>query len=167
MIYVAPATLFATYAAGQADALLSLGPFALPLVNPRRKSRAILAADYGIVYPSFGLVVKEDSIVARKELIAGLVKVAMRSWKYTYDGHEDEAVNAIEILRPGVKLDRTALLEQLRLYRDFIDTPNSQGQPMGAQNEKDWEAAIKSMEVAGLLKPGHQPREYFTNEFLN
>lgn len=167
MVYVAPATLFATYAAGQADALLSLGPFALPLVNPKRKSRAILAADYGIVYPSFGLVVKEDSIAARRHLVANLVKVVMRSWKYIYDGHEEEAVDAVQTLRPGVKLDHAVLLEQLRLYRDFLDTPNSRGQAMGVQNDKDWEASIKSMEGAGLLKPGRKPAEFYTNEFVD
>jgi len=70
----------------------------------------------------------------------------MRSWKYVYDGHEEEAVQAIQTLRPGVKLDHSALLEQLRLYRDFLDTPNSRGQPMGVQNDKDWQAAINSME---------------------
>ena len=155
------------HAAGQADALLLSWPFAGFLGQPKRKSRAILAADYGIVYPSFGLVVKEDSIAARRHLVANLVKVVMRSWKYIYDGHEEEAVDEVQDFRPGVKLDHAVLLEQLRLYRDFLDTPNSRGQAMGVQNDKDWEASIKSMEGAGLLKPGRKPAEFYTNEFVD
>ena len=166
MVYISPATLFSTYAAGKGDALLSLGPFTLPIVSPKRKSRALLASDYGVVYPSFGLVVREDAIASRRSTIERVVKIVVRAWEYTYDGHEDEAIDAILAERPGVNLDRTILLGQLRNYRDFINTANTVGQPLGWQSEKDWQAAIRSMEEAGVLKPGHKPEEFFTNEFL-
>jgi NitT/TauT family transport system substrate-binding protein len=167
MVYVSPATLFATYAAGKGDALMSLGPFTLPIVNPKRRSRAILAADYGVVYPSFGVVMREDAITARRDVVQKIVKIVSRAWEYTYDRHEDEAVDAIIAQRPGVNLDRGILLQQLRNYRDFLETPNTRGRPFGWQSDKDWEAAIKSMEGAGILKPGRKPEEFFTNEFIN
>ena len=31
----------------------------------------------------------------------------------------------------------------------------------------DWIAAIKSMEAAGVIKPGRKPADYYTNQFVD
>ena len=167
MVYVAPPTLMATYASGAVDAILSLGPYATPMVNARRKSRAIFAADYGIVYPSFGLMLREDTITERRASVEKVVRTVLRAWRYVYDGHEDEAIDAMMAQRSDLNLDRNVLLGQLNLYRNFQDTDNTRGKAIGWQSDKDWEEAIKSMENAGLLKAGRKPDEFFTNEFVN
>ena len=54
--------MFAVYSSGQADAVMTLGPFSLPILEKTRPSRAFDAADYGINLPALGLVTREDVI---------------------------------------------------------------------------------------------------------
>ena len=65
-----------------------------------------------------------------------------------------------------IKLDRNVLLAQMNMYKEFIETDNTKGRPLGWQSDRDWEAAIKTMETAGALKPGKKPEEFFTNQFI-
>ena len=166
---VAPPAMVATYAAGDADGFLSLAPFGEPLVAKTRPARSILAVDLGIHFPSYGLVVNEATLKTRKPALRKLVQVQMRAWEYIYKEAAgiDEAVSAIIAQRPDAKLDPTLLRGQISAYRAFLDTPNTKGKRMGWQAEADWLASIKSMEGAGVIKPGHKPAEYFTNELVD
>ena len=167
LAFIDPTSLFANYASGQSDAVMTLGPFGLPVINVTRKSTQIIAADYGINFPSFGIIATEETIAKRPATVQKFVKVTLRAWDYILAGHEGEAVDALISLRPGIKLDRNVLLGQIEAYNDFIYTENTKGRPTGWQSDRDWAAAIKTMESAGVIKPGHKPEEYFTNQFIN
>jgi NitT/TauT family transport system substrate-binding protein len=167
LAFIDPTSLFANYASGQSDAVMTLGPFALPVINVTRKSRQIVASDYGIAFPSFGIVTREETIAKRAPTVERFVKTALRAWAYILDGHEGEAADAVMALRPGIKLNRDVLIGQANSYKEFIDTPNTRGKPLGWQSELDWQAAMATMQTAGVLKAGHKPEEFFTNRFVN
>ena len=166
---VAPPAMVSTYASGNADGFLSMGPFGVPLVAKSRPSRALLAGDAGIVFPSFGLVSNEETIKKRPAVLKKLVQVNIRAWEYIYQSpaNLEEGVKAIMSERPQAKLDADLLRGQIVAYRDFFDTPNTKGKRFGWQAEADWVAAIKSMESAGAIKPGRKPAEYYTNQFVD
>lgn len=165
---VAPPAMVATYASGNADGFLSLAPFGVPLVAKSRPGRAILAEDYGVHFPSYGLVTTEATLNQRPDALRKLVQVQRRAWEYIYqsDAHIDEAVAAIIAQRPNAKLDPELLRGQIAAYRDFMVTPNTKGKPTGWQSEKDWSEAIKSMEAAGAIKTGQKPTAFFTNALV-
>ncbi len=52
------------------------------------------------------------------------------------------------------ELDPTILLNQIKLTLDYFDTPATKGKPIGWQAKEDWEAALKSMEAAGVVNAG-------------
>lgn len=166
IVFVDPTAMFPNYASGASDAVASLGPFALPIINVQRPSRQILAADYGIAFPSFGLLTREEIIANRPQTVQKMVSTLIRSWEYILAGREGEGVDAVIAARPNAKLDRNVLLGQLNLYKAHIETENTKGRPLGWQSDRDWEAAIKTMEAAGVIKPGRKPQEYFTNQFI-
>lgn len=166
ILFVDPAALWGTYVAKRADALLSTPPSALPVAEASRPSKAILAEDAGIAFPSYGLIATEKTLTDRKAALAKLVEVQSKAWAYLRDGHTDEGVAAIVSQRPDAKLDKKALAEQIRLSIDFMDTPATKGKPIGWQAEADWIAALKSMESAGGIKPGWKASDYYTNEFI-
>lgn len=166
IVFVDPTALFANYASGQSDGVMTLGPFGIPIVNINRESRQVLAADYGIAFPSHGLIAREEMIASRPQTVQRFVTTVLRAWDYILAGREGEGADAVIAARPGIKLNRDVILGQINMYKDFIQTDNTKGRPLGWQSDKDWEAAIKTMEAAGALKPGKKPDEFYTNQFI-
>ena len=166
---VAPPAMVPTYASGDADGFLSLAPFGEPLVSKTRPSRSILAADFGIHFPSYGLVTNEQVLKAKKPALRKLVQVQMRAWDHIYKDPKgiDDAVQAIIAQRPDAKLDPDLLRGQIVAYRAFFETPATKGSKTGWQADSDWQSAIKSLEQAGAIKPGRKPSEYYTNELVD
>ncbi|WP_170216481.1 ABC transporter substrate-binding protein [Allostella humosa] len=156
----------AAYAAGQADAVMSIGPYVLPVIGDRRPSRVIDAAEYGVSSPGTGLYVREEMVQKSPELLGRFVKNQIRAWDHIFAGNADEAVAAIMKARPNAKLNPDILKGQIAAYRPYFDTPNTKGKPIGWQSEIDWKETIRSGEEAGLLKPGYKPADFFTNRFV-
>ncbi|NDZ17908.1 hypothetical protein C7T35_08935 [Variovorax sp. WS11] len=152
LINVDAAGKAATYAAGRADAAFSTIPFFLPVVSQTRPSDAIRFADYNLNMPSFGLFASEAKLASRREAIAKFASVVAGAWQYVYNGHEDEAVDAIVAQRPQAKLDKKVLRGQIDALRGFFQLPATAGQPLGAPVAADWAVAVKTLGDAGLLK---------------
>ncbi len=166
IVAVAPPALMSTYTAKQADAVMTTAPFGLPIIETARPSKAVLMADAGIAFPSYGLIVRRDTLADKGDALRRLVAVQVRAWQYIYDGHVDEAVAAIIAQRPGMKLNPDVLKGQIELYKDFIETEASAGKPFGVQTEEDWAKALADMEAAGIVAPGRKPADYFTNDIV-
>ncbi len=157
----------AAYAAGQADGVMSIGPYVLPIIGDRRPSRVIDAADYGVSSPGTGLYVREELVQKQPQMLGRFVKNQIRAWDYIFAGNVDEAVDAIVRSRPNAKLNPDILKGQIAAYRPYFDTPNTKGKPIGWQSEVDWQQTIRSGEEAGLLKPGYKPSDFYTNQFVD
>ncbi|MFG1213426.1 ABC transporter substrate-binding protein [Xanthobacter flavus] len=166
VMFVDPSAVWGTYTAKRADGLMSTEPSAIPVAAANRPSKAILAEDVGITFPSYGLVATEKTIESRKDALKKLVEVQQKAWTYIRDGHVDEAADAIIKQRPNAKLDKKVLADQIKLTIDFFDTPNTKGKPIGYQSPEDWAKAAKSAVDAGAIKAGTDPATYFTNEFI-
>ena len=48
----------------------------------------------------------------------------------------------------------------------LFDTPNTKGKPIGWQSKADWENSIATQRDAGVVKPGLNPDDFFTNEMI-
>lgn len=167
VVMVAPSAMVSTYASGNADGFMSQAPFGQPMVRKARPANALLLADSGITFPSYGLVTTSKVLASKRDAVKKLVQIEVKAWKYIYDGHIDEAVNAILADRPNAKLDPSVLRGQIIAYRPFFNSPSDKNLPFGVQTDADWSAAIKSMEQTGLISPGHKPSDYYTNALLS
>ncbi len=166
IVMVAPSAMVSTYASGNADGFMSQAPFGQPMVKKTRPASALLLADSGISFPSYGLVSTPAMLSSKRDAIKKLVQVQLRAWNYIYDGHIEEAVQAILAERPNAKLDADVLRGQLEAYRAFFKSPSGGDLPIGVQTDEDWAAAIKSMEQTGMIKAGHKPSDYYTNALI-
>lgn len=166
IVFLDAAAFTAAYAAGEGDGIMTIGPYAKPLIDRKRPSRVIDAADYGVSSPGTGLFLREELLRKSPALVAKFVKLQSRAWTYILDGHEDEAVAAIIAARPNAKLDPLLLKAQIQAYRPYFETASTKGKPIGWQSEADWADTIKSMVEAGLLKPGYKPSDFYTNRFV-
>lgn len=166
LVMVAPSAMISTYVSGNSDAFMSQAPFGIPMVQKIRPATALLLADSGISFPSYGLVTTPAILRSKADALRKLVRVEIDAWKYIYDGHIDEGVKAIMAARPNANLNPDVLRGQLEAYRPFFNSPTVKNAPIGRQYDSDWAAAIRSMENAGIIKSGHKPSDYYTNALL-
>lgn len=167
LVMVAPSAMISTYVSGNSDGFLSQAPFGQPMVRKTRQASAILLADSGINFPSYGLATTPTNLAAKKDALARLARVQVRAWHYIYDSHVDEAVAAVIAQRPNARLDADVLKGQIEAYRPFFESPSAKGLPFGQQTDGDWNAAIRSLEQTGQIKAGHKPSDYYTNALLS
>jgi NitT/TauT family transport system substrate-binding protein len=166
LLNVEAAAKTSTYVAGRADGVFSTVPFVLPLVAAGRPADAILFADYGLEFPSFGLFATEDRIRQRGAALGKFASVVSGAWRYVYEGHEDEGVQAIIAARPQARLDPKILRGQIDSVKPFFVTKASDGKPIGWMMEEDWSAAVKTLASAQLIKSGGAS-DFFTNALLD
>jgi NitT/TauT family transport system substrate-binding protein len=166
LLNVEAAAKTGTYLANRADGVFSTVPFVLPLVAAGRPANAILFADYGLEFPSFGLFATEDRIKQRGAALGKFASIVSGAWRYIYEGHEDEAVAAIVAARSQARLDPKILRSQIDAMKPFFSTKASEGKPVGWMAEADWAAATRTLASAQLIKSG-SGGDYFTNALLN
>ena len=112
-----------TYLAGRVDGAFSSVPFLLSIASKQRPSSSVNFADYGLLFPSFGLLATEKTIGEKRDQLRRFVSVVAGCWTYMMAGHHDEAIAALVAARPQAKLDSALLRLQveiaaeLRLYR--------------------------------------------------
>jgi NitT/TauT family transport system substrate-binding protein len=167
VVMVPPAAMVSTYGSGNADGFMSIAPFGVPLVKKIRPARAILLTDYGMSFPSYGLMATKETLKKKGPALAKLAQVQVRAWEYIYKGNIDEAVKAMIAQRPNAKLDPDVLRHQIDMYRDFFESPSQKNLKFGMQTDAEWNAAIKTMEQIGVLKPGSKASRYYTNVLLS
>ncbi len=89
------------------------------------------------------------------------------AWRYIYEGHEDEGVQAIIAARPQARLDPKILRGQIDSVKPFFATKASEGKPIGWMADADWGAAVKTLSSAQLIKGGASGSDFFTNDLLD
>jgi NitT/TauT family transport system substrate-binding protein len=162
---VDPAALWGTYIAKRADGLMSTTGSALPIADSSRPSKCLLASDAGITFPSYGLVAREETIASKGAILHRLIEVEQRAWQHLRTNPED-GVKAMLAERPDARLDPVILLNQIKLTLDYFDTPATKDKPIGWQAKQDWEAALKSMQDAGVVSAGWKVDDYYTNALV-
>ncbi len=167
ILMVAPPAMVGTYASGEADGFMTVGPFGLPLTANTRPAKQILMDDAGLSFPSYGLIALESTLEERRGELATLAQVQQRAWEYIFDGHIEEAADAIIAGRPDNNLNRSVLIGQIEAYRDFFHTERTKDLPFGVQSEEDWADALTAMEAAEIIEPGQKAADFFTNDLLS
>jgi NitT/TauT family transport system substrate-binding protein len=157
-----------TYNAGRGTGMVTTIPYGTSAVSKARPSDVIRFSDYGMVLPSYGLIVHEDTIREKPEMLRRLVAAYFEAWTsiISSPAEIDATAQAIIKRRPDAKIDAAQIVEYVNLNREFFYTKNTTGWPLGVQSDLDWASTIKAMEEAKLLKPGTKPAEYFTNAFF-
>lgn len=163
---VAPSAMASLYSSKEADGFMSVAPHQVPLLEKTRPAKTIRMADYGIHFPSYGLVVTEKTLKERKEMLKKFNKVQIETWEYIWKGHVDEAVQAMLKQRPGMNLDPVALKAQVEMNKDLFYTEATKNKRIGWQAKSDWVDAIKSMKDAGMDVGKGTPEDYFTNDLM-
>ncbi len=169
LVSVDAAAKISTYVAGRGAGMITSIPFGAPYIEKGRPSDFIAFGDYGLALPSYGLIVREDTLKSRRAALEKLVAAFYQSWQAIVDGGEPAIAEAADIMskrRPEAKLVREQTMSSIREHIKYFRTPNTLGKPLGFQSEEDWKAVISSLEAAKLIASGTKPGEYFTNDLI-
>lgn len=167
MVAVDAAAKVNMYGAGQGDCMFTTAPPIMPHFKETRPSEVIWFSDLGLNVPSLGIVVREDTLNAKREAIRSFVQVTLQAWKYILvEGHVAEGAEAVIRERPQTKLSKELIMADLEAYRPFFYTDNTKDKPLGWQSEADWKSTLDAMVGLGLIKAGAKPSDYYTNEFI-
>jgi NitT/TauT family transport system substrate-binding protein len=158
--------LAALYVSGQVDAAINTIAYFGPIVSSSRPSRAIPFSEVGIRVPGVGLIIRKSDENAKADTLARFVPVTVRAWKYIFEGHVEEAVDAMMIQKASNRMDRAVLIGQVKAYLEAFDTPTTTGKGIGWQSEVDWTGAIDDLKNAALIEKNWHPKELYTNRFL-
>ena len=117
-----------------------------------------------------GVIAHEDKIAAKLAQMRAFVQVTSRAWAYTLDNHHEEALKAVQTQRPQDKSTNYSLLrEQWLEYKIggyHINPYAKSNDPFGWMPQAFWEATAKTFKAAGVMKPDSDPRDFYTNKFL-
>ena len=130
------------------------------MLNYRAHANVMIPYTTKYIYKEFPIRLAKR-VLDLNNLPFGLAKTT-----YIFDGHIDEAVDSIIAARADNGLNPDVLRSQITSYRPFFDTERTKGLPFGIQSKEDWQDAITSMEAAGIIKPGQNAEDFFTNDLL-
>ena len=167
MLNVDAAAKAGTYLAGRTDGAFSSIPFFLPLAKKQRPSISINFADYGLEFPSFGLLVTEKKLSEKRDQLSRFASIVAGMWAYTFAGHEDEAAAALIAARPQAKLDPVATRGQIDTLKLFAYTEATKSLPYGTMAASDWKRAVEVLGDGGLVNKSLDSTSLFTNDLLD
>ena len=164
VVMVAPPTaVVATFSAGEGDGFLSVGPDSEPRVRKYRPVSLMLLQDAGIIFPSYGLIATKETLASRGTSSGSSPRSRFAPGIHLCRAH-----------RRGGQGDHRAASEcQARSRgpdqpdRDLpavLREPDDQEPEVRRAGRRRLEQRHPSMQKIGLIKPGHQPIDYYTND---
>ena len=119
-------------------------------------------SDYGIELYTNGLMVSDELIRSKPEMVRGFVQATLKGLRYTFD-QPDEAVNLM--LKHNPTMDREVVRAEIDLVRELALTEDAKKNGLGWMNEKVMQATVDA--VAEVFKVEKPPLPtLYTNEFL-
>jgi NitT/TauT family transport system substrate-binding protein len=155
------------YLSGRVDGAFSSAPFMQPVLEQQRPTKTIRFSDYGFDLPSFGLFATVNTIAAKADALRKFASIASACWTYIFDGHEDEAVQAIVEARPQAKLNPVVLRRQIETLRGLVMTPSTKGKAIGLMSDVDWEKSVSTLKQVELINQVDPPGFFYTNDLID
>ena len=156
-----------TYIGKKGDALSTSPAFFNAIFGRARPSDFFMMSEVGLNIPGTGIIASEKAINEKATEIRGFLKATMRAFDHIIAGKNyEDGYNALVEMRPEVKMKKDLVIaqfkdhERLGLWR----TEATAGKPWGYMAPSDWATAIDIMTGSKVIKAGHSPTEFYTNE---
>ena len=157
------ANKIAQLAAGQVDAIMGFFHDQGPTIEGRtgKKVKYLLFADSGLNMLGTGIVVSDETMSGKKDLVGKFVRATQKSWAEAAKNPEDAAKAMADLAENEPPMD--VLVKQLKLATPLLQL-DSAGEP-GVNTDKQWGDTIDLMsKYSGLKDPG-DPSKYWDGSF--
>ena len=154
-----------SYASGQGDALITSIPFALPLANRKRPSKAIPWSSVGFALLGYGIIARNSDVAKNPDLYTRFLRA---TYKGIAAAMVDPEKASAAYAASQSTLDPKSVAEQWKLWTEYVCSDNmaSSHEPLGYNDEKDWTATVGILKQYLGLKSTEPASTYFTNKFF-
>ncbi|MGQ9600457.1 MAG: ABC transporter substrate-binding protein [Anaerolineae bacterium] len=121
-------------------------------------------ADYANLV-SNGLITNEQTIRDRPDLVQGMVRATLRGLAYTLD-HPEEAFQICLKQVPEAASDAQTEAVNRAILLKSIEFWKAEPGELGRSYERDWQEAQRIMTEMGLVSPGADVADMFSNRFI-
>jgi NitT/TauT family transport system substrate-binding protein len=160
---VAITSLVQLYAAGEGDGLITVVPFANPVVQSERPAASVLFRDVtGVEPPDSAVVVHNDLLERDPDLVRRFLEV---SFEALADQRDDPQSAVAALLEDEPTLSEDIATGQLLGQLQYLCPAGAAGQPIGRTTPEQWESTVALFEAAGLVD-GLDPEVLWTDQFF-
>lgn len=149
---------------GQVDAMAGFAQGSIPAleITGGKGVNIFWFADCGVATVSNGIIVHNDTIKEKPELIAPFVRAAVRGFLYARQ-HPDEAVQIVIANQPAA--DPAITKREMELSWETWVSDGTRGLPFGAMSESDWANTVNVLKTYGGVTGDLQAADVFTNDY--
>lgn len=156
-----------TYIGKTGDALSTSPAYFNAIFGAARPSDFFMMSEVGLNIPGTGIIASEKAIREKPDEIRGFLKATMRAFDHIIgERNYEDGYNALREMRPEVKAKKSIVMGQFKDHQrlGLWVTEATTGKPWGYMAPSDWATAVKIMTDSGVIKAGHNPTEFYTNE---
>jgi len=129
-------------------------------------AKFILYSDLGVNMMGSGIVVHEDTLASKGDLVRRFMVATIRGFEAAVKD-PDAAVEAAAamfptVVRPKKEINKNELIAGLRL----LAAPGTEGRPLGWTSPKHWQESWELLRDHSGLDPKTPVTAYYTNDFL-
>lgn len=158
-----PANKIAQLAAGQVDAIMGFFHDQGPTIEAKtgKKVDHLLFADSGLNMLGLGIIVSDETLSSKKDLVGKFVRATQKSWDEAVKNPEDAAKAMVGMAEnePAEEV----LVKQLKLATPLLQLKTA-GAP-GVNTEDQWSDTIDIMAKNAGLKDAGEPSKYWDGSF--
>lgn len=158
-----PANKIAQLAAGQVDAIMGFFHDQGPTIEAKtgKKVDHLLFADSGLNMLGLGIIVSDETLSSKKDLVGKFVRATQKSWDEAVKNPEDAAKAMVGMAEnePAEEV----LVKQLKLATPLLQLKTA-GAP-GVNTEDQWSDTIDIMAKNAGLKDAGKPSKYWDGSF--
>ena len=125
----------------------------------------IYVADY-INLVSNGLITNDETAAEQPELVESMVRAALRGLAFTLE-NPDEAFDISREYVPELAGDEATEEVNRAILAECIEFWRADSDELGRSRSEDWTASQELMERMGLIEPGPDVQEMYSNEFVD
>jgi NitT/TauT family transport system substrate-binding protein len=103
------------------------------------QARTFLLADHGLQLYSNGILVREDLLKEKPDLVKGFVKASLQGWKDTI---ADPKAAADIVMKYNKGLDREVVLDEIAIVTELVATGQTKTQGLGTINEGQMQESV-------------------------
>jgi NitT/TauT family transport system substrate-binding protein len=155
----------ASVIAGKSDGAVAPVPYYVGLLAGKQEIGTLLYHDFGDKLVDIGIIANEDAIKQKPAALKAFVDVMSRAFTYTRDKSAEEAAAALVALRPDAGIDVPSLVNMFRAYAAHIDTPDSQGKPIGYISEVAWAQSVDTLKRLNVIPKDAKATDMYTTAF--
>jgi NitT/TauT family transport system substrate-binding protein len=150
MIGVDTASKEASILTEKGDAAVAPLPYLQALFEGKKQIKHVMFSDFGQRLLDIGLIANDTTIKTKGPALKAFLAVTAKAYDYAIK-NQSEAVDAMISMRQDAKIDKQVAINYIKYNVPMMQSPSTQGKPVGYMSKENWEEMVTNLQKVGLL----------------